>query len=96
MAGTAGHTGRRVLREIDYELRQVWEVEPRQQAERGITNKVGDLLWREKIGWAICLEEAPSKAGQAVKVRLRGKEKAVMNGYYVNVSDLAGMRTLAA
>ncbi|MBL8472397.1 MAG: phospholipase D family protein [Rhodocyclaceae bacterium] len=79
----------RLLEELDSELRQVWEVELRQQGERGITHKVGDLLWREKIGWAICLEEAPSKADQPVKVRLRGKEKAVMNGYYANVSDLA-------
>ncbi len=83
----------RRLEEIDSDLRQVWEFELRQQAERGITHKVGDLLWREKIGWAICLEEAPSKAGQSVKVRLRGKEKAVMNGYYVNASDLASRDT---
>ncbi len=61
----------------------------RQQGERDITHKVVDLLWRDKIGWAICFEEAPSKAGQSVKVRLRGKEKTVMNGFYVNVSDLA-------
>lgn len=78
----------RLLEEIDSELRQVWEVELRKQGERGITHKVGDLLWREKIGWAICLEEAPSTAGQSIKVRLRGKEKAVMNGYYVNVSEV--------
>ena len=78
----------RLLEEIDSELRQVWEIELREQCERGITHKVGDLLWREKIGWAICLEESPSTAGQPIKVRLRGKEKAVMNGYYVNVSDV--------
>jgi hypothetical protein len=78
----------RVLDEIDSELRQVWEVELRKQGERGITHKVGDLLWREKIGWAICLEEAASTAGQSKKVRLRGKEKAVMNGYYVNVTEV--------
>lgn len=78
----------RLLEEIDSELRQIWEIELRQQGERGITHKVGDLLWREKVGWAICLEEVSSKAGQPVKVRLRGKEKNLMNGYYVNVSDL--------
>ena len=84
----------RLLEEIDSELRQVWEVELRQQGERGITHKVGDLLWREKVGWAICLEDVSSKAGQSVKVRLRGKEKNVMNGFYVNVSDLVGRNTL--
>jgi len=85
-----------LLKEIDSELGQVWEVELRQQGERGITHKVGDLLWREKVGWAICLEDASSKAGQTVKVRLRGKEKNVMNGYYVNVSELTGRKTLLA
>ena len=84
----------RALEEIDSELRQVWEVELREQGERGITHKVGDLLWREKVGWAICLEDVSSKAGQSVKVRLRGKEKNVMNGFYVNVSDLVGRNTL--
>jgi hypothetical protein len=84
----------RLLEEIDSELRQVWEVELRQQGERGITHKVGDLLWREKVGWAICLEDVSSKAGQSVKVRLRGKEKNVMNGFYANVSDLVGRNTL--
>lgn len=84
----------RLLEEIDSELRQVWEVELREQGERGITHKVGDLLWREKVGWAICLEDVSSKAGQSVKVRLRGKEKNVMNGFYVNVSDLVGRNTL--
>lgn len=84
----------RLLEEIDSELRQVWEVELRQQGERGITHKVGDLLWREKVGWAICLEGVSSKAGQSVKVRLRGKDKNVMNGFYVNVSDLIGRNTL--
>lgn len=79
----------RLLEEIDSALRPIWETELRQQGERGITHNVGDLLWRENIGWAVCLEVTPSTAGQSVKVRLRGKAKAVMNGYYVNASDLA-------
>lgn len=80
----------RLLEEIDSVLKPIWEAKLRQQCEHGITHKVGDLLWRDKIGWAVCLEYAPSKAGQPVKVRLRGKEKTVMNGYYVNVSNLIG------
>ena len=78
-----------LFKEIEGELGQVWERELRQQGERGITHKVGDLLWREKSGWAICLMNAPAQTGQPIKVRLRGLEKNVMNGYYVNVSDLA-------
>ena len=50
-------TVKRLLEEIDSDLRQVWEEELRQQCERGITHKVGDLLWREKVGWVICLED---------------------------------------
>ena len=56
--------------------------------ERGITHKLGDLLWREKVGWAVCLAETQARTGQSIKVRLRGVEKDVMAGYYVNVSDV--------
>lgn len=77
-----------LLDEIDSVLRQIWEMELHHQGERDITHKVGDLLWRDKVGWAICLEDASSKSDQSVKVRLRGKEASVKNGYYVNVSDL--------
>jgi len=58
------------------------------QGERGITHKLGDLLWREKVGWAVCLAETQARAGQSIKVRLRGVEKDVMAGYYVNVSEV--------
>lgn len=58
------------------------------QLERGITHKLGDVLWRENVGWAVCLAETQARAGQSVKVRLRGIEKGVMAGYYVNVSDV--------
>lgn len=59
----------------------------RGQGQRGITHKLGDLLWREKVGWAVCLEATRDRTGQSIKVRLKGVEKAVMAGYYVNVSD---------
>jgi hypothetical protein len=77
-----------LLDQIDSELRQVWNLELRQQGERGITHKQGDLLWRDKVGWAICLCETKDRSGQPVKVRLRGVEKEVMAGYYVNVSEV--------
>lgn len=87
LAGVAP-TVTRLLEEIDSVLRQVWEVELRQQDERGITHKVGDLLWRDKVGWAVCLCETKDRIGQPIKVRLRGVEKEVMAGYYVNVSEV--------
>jgi hypothetical protein len=40
------------------------------------------------VGWAVCLAETRARAGQSVKVRLRGVEKEVMAGYYVNVSEV--------
>ena len=46
------------------------------------------LLWREKVGWAVCLAETQARTGQSIKVRLRGVEKNVMTGYYVNVSEV--------
>jgi len=59
----------------------------RDQGARAITHKQGDLLWRDKVGWAVCLAETQNRAGQSIKVRLKGVEKAVMVGYYVNVAD---------
>jgi hypothetical protein len=76
----------RLLNEIEGALRPMWEPEMLSQLERGITHDVGDLLWREKVGWAVCLAESRGRAGQAIKVRLRGVEKDVMPGFYVNVS----------
>jgi hypothetical protein len=77
-----------LLDQLDSELRQVWTLELQRQGERSITHKPGDLLWRDKVGWAICLCETKDRSGQPVKVRLRGVEKEVMAGYYVNVTDL--------
>ncbi|RTZ47703.1 hypothetical protein EKL30_01540 [Candidimonas sp. SYP-B2681] len=78
-----------LLNDIEHTLSQTWKDELRLQGEHGITHKVGDLLWREKVGWAICLLECTTKTGQSLKVRLRGVEKVVMSGYYVSVSELA-------
>ena len=78
----------RLLCEIERTLLPVWESEMRGQGERGITHKLGDLLWREKVGWAVCLAETQARAGQSINVRLRGVEKNVMPGYYVNVSEV--------
>ena len=80
-------TVNRLLGEIEHALRLVWESEMRDQGARAITHKQGDLLWRDKVGWAVCLEETQNRVGQSIKVRLKGVEKAVMAGYYVNVAD---------
>ncbi len=77
----------RLLGEIESALRPVWESEMRDQGARAITHKQGDLLWRDKVGWAVCLEEVQDRTGQSIKVRLKGVEKALMSGYYVNVSE---------
>jgi hypothetical protein len=80
-------TVNRLLGELEYALRQVWESEMRDQGARAITHKQGDLLWRDKVGWAVCLEQIRNQSGQFIKVRLKGVEKNVMAGYYVNVSE---------
>lgn len=77
----------RLLGEIESALRPMWESEMRDQGARAITHKQGALLWRDKVGWAVCLEEVQDRTGQSIKVRLKGVEKAVMSGYYVNVSE---------
>ncbi len=81
-------TVNRLLCEIEGTLQPVWASEMRGQGERGITHKLGDLFWRAKVGWAVCLAETQARPGQSIKVRLRGVEKIVMTGYYVNVSEV--------
>lgn len=81
-------TVNRLLGEIEHALKPAWESEMREQGIRSITHKSGDLLWRDKVGWAVCLAETQARSGQSIKVRLKGVEKDVMAGYYVNVSDV--------
>lgn len=81
-----------LLHEIEGLLAPIWNAEMHDQTDRSIIHKVGDLLWRENVGWAVCLADTEARSGQAIKVRLRGLEKAVMVGYYVNVTELAGRR----
>ena len=80
-------TVNRLLGELEHALRPVWMSEMYVQGARTITHKQGDLLWRDKVGWAVCIEEVQDRTGQSIKVRLKGVEKAVMSGYYVNVSE---------
>ncbi len=87
----------RLLNEIESLLVPVWDAEMRAQIDRPSCHKVGDLLWRENVGWAVCLEEIDATNGQPIKVRLKGLEKSVMGGYYVNVTEMANRNsTLAA
>jgi hypothetical protein len=62
----------------------------KEQVARRLNHKAGDLLWRDKAGWAICLENADARYAEHIKVRFRGVEKNIMVGFYVNVSDLSG------
>ena len=50
-------------------------------------DRAGDLLWRENVGWAVCLADVTGR--ESVEVRLRGEKKKVGAGYYVNIPDLA-------
>ena len=79
-----------LLDRIEGLLRPMWEGAMAQQIERALVYKTGDLLWRDKAGWAVCLAEGEVKLGQPIKVRFRGVETEVAAGYYVDVTDLAG------
>jgi hypothetical protein len=82
-----------LLGQIEDILRPNWKQEIQAQAERRITYKIGDLLWRENVGWAVCLAKAKSDC-EFIDVRLRGVEKKVKPGFYVNVTDLASPHPL--
>jgi hypothetical protein len=82
----------RLLDDVEVLLVPVWKSEMQHQAARSTTYRSGDLLWRENVGWGVCLADAEAGNGQHIKVRLRGVEKVVVAGYYVNVTELAGRR----
>lgn len=79
----------KLLADLEARLRPVWADEARAQTERRITHRAGDLLWRDNVGWAICLEDNALENNIPTRVRLKGQEKNVVAGFYVNVSDLA-------
>ena len=77
----------RLLDSIENEIRPVWEQEAQSQIAKSMTHHAGDWLWRANVGWAICLLDAVSR--ENLQVRLRGENKKVGAGFYVNVSELA-------
>lgn len=56
----------------------------RDQRQRVITHKPGDLFWRDGVGWAVCLAQTPERANQQLMARLKGVEMVVMASLYVN------------
>lgn len=74
--------------QIETMLHPVWEQELLDQMSRQIKHKVGDLMWRKNSGWAICLEDSDTRYAEQIKVRLRGQERRIARGYYVNVTEL--------
>ena len=74
--------------QIEKMLRTIWEDELRDQDLRQINHKIGDLMWRNEVGWAICLEDTDTRYAEKFKVRLRGKEINIARGYYINVTAL--------
>lgn len=49
--------------------------------------KAGDLLWRPNVGWAFGIGSGSHP--DSVSVRLRGNDTEVMQGFYLNVSQMA-------
>jgi hypothetical protein len=79
----------RLLDEIEERLQPIWIEVSKTQEEQRTTRQVGDLFWRNGVGWAVCLEEDPRESSLPIRVRLKGQEKRVMPGFYVNVTALA-------
>jgi len=82
-------TATKILNDLEEDLRPIWKEEVRRQNDNAITHRVGDLLWRDSVGWAVCLRETQNVANQPIPVRLRGVEKKIMPGFYVNATELA-------
>ena len=78
-----------LLGQIESLLRPIWETEIKEQVAQRLNHKAGDLLWRDKAGWAICLENTDARYAQQIKARFRGVEKNIAIGFYANVSELS-------
>jgi hypothetical protein len=65
----------------------VWEPEAREQSGRHLIPHAGDLLWRARAGWAVCLDDGTGS--ENIEVRLRGQKVKVKASFYANVTDLA-------
>lgn len=76
-----------LLDQVENELGHVWQKEASSQVERRTTHRIGDLLWRANVGWAVCLVEATGR--DSISVRRGGQEIKIGAGFYVNVSELA-------
>lgn len=74
--------------QIEAQLCLLWEQELLNQTSRHFKHAVGDLMWRDNSGWAICLEEADTRYAQQIRLRLRGRDRQIANGYYVNVTEM--------
>lgn len=79
----------KLLGDLESRLLPIWADMAKAQTERLITHRTGDLLWRDNVGWAVCLEDNALENKIATRVRLKGLEKNVVAGFYVNVSELA-------
>lgn len=77
-----------LLNEIESQLKQIWTAELYKQTSQSIVHKAGDLLWRENVGWAVCLVDSNNKEAQYIKVRLQGLAKNVRSDFYINVTYL--------
>ncbi len=77
-----------LFNQIETMLHPLWNQELQDQLSRKVKHKTGDLMWRENSGWAICLEDSDTRYAEKIKVRLRGYERQVAQGYYVNVTEL--------
>lgn len=77
-----------LLIEIETILMPIWKACLQDQEARSINHRIGEFLWRENVGWAICVLASEGRSGQSIRVRLRGVETNVNVGFYINVSEL--------
>ena len=74
------------LEALENEVCLSWQAESIDGMVKPTAVREGDLLWRQNVGWAFGL--GPSECPDRVSIRLKGKDSAVMKGYYLNVSLL--------
>jgi hypothetical protein len=79
-----------MLETLEATLRDRWARLLEVQEQRRTGHDPNDLLWREGVGWAEALEEAPWPANIKAYLHATAAATTLGRGWYVNLSKAAG------
>ena len=79
----------RLLNDLEGTLHQEFQAVHDAQRSLGISNSVGDLLWKPEAGWAECQESSTWGEKLEAYLHLRADIKLISSRYFINVTKAA-------